>query len=380
MKSLVARVLFLAMLLTGCVRTPAGLLQVSPEEAGLLWQECEVTGFDLAQAEACFGPWPERSEAEVARYSTRTATGLRLTIGSDVYETRHFGLGIIPGWPCDPYVLLKNGRPVSLLWGEFLVYDPDVSLQEIAGKAAWEFSDPHQATIVYNGQDLRRVYGLQAAYCPYELGGKLAFIGKRAGCYFLVYDGRQVGPAFDDVTIAYCCESVLYSPRGAGGHYRFWGERGGKQLAVEVTSSGKEFAIYLLAETLSPVEAAQADLRTLEREEEPILSSEDIVAYDWETHEITLTPAAIERIRALKVPTSGIPFVVCVGREPIYQGAFWTAFSSQSYDGVVIETLRVEQGSMRIALGYPGPDFYQGQDPRSDGRILQALEEAGKRK
>jgi hypothetical protein len=33
---------------------------------------------------------------------------------------------------------------------------------------------------------------------------------------------------------------------------------------------------------------------------------------------------------------------------------------------------------IRLELGYPGPDFFVGQDPRSDPRILDALESAGK--
>jgi len=143
----------------------------------------------------------------------------------------------VPGWPWDPYVLLKNGWPAGLLFGEFVTYDPDLSLQEIAGQPTWEFADARQATVIYGGRDLRRVYGLQATYAPYELEGRLTFIGKRGGRYVLVYDGRQVGPAFDDVTIAYCCEIMLYSAAGGEGRYRFWGERDGQRYVVEVAAA-----------------------------------------------------------------------------------------------------------------------------------------------
>jgi len=33
---------------------------------------------------------------------------------------------------------------------------------------------------------------------------------------------------------------------------------------------------------------------------------------------------------------------------------------------------------IRLELGYPGPDCFVGQDPRSDPRILDALESASK--
>jgi len=233
-KRFLAVLLLLSAVLAACGRA-GPLPSVTPEEAGLSWRECAVSSFDLAQAEACLGlQRPYKSDAERARLGTRGATGLHLTLGGDTYETRHLGLGFIPAWPWDPYVLLKNGRPLSLLLGEFQVYDPDRSLQEIAGQAAWEFADPRQATVIYGGRDLRRVYGLEAAYAPYELGGRLAFIGKRDGRSFLVCDGRQVGPAFDEITIAYCCEIMLYSAGGGEGRYRFWGRRGDQLYVVEV--------------------------------------------------------------------------------------------------------------------------------------------------
>lgn len=114
---------------------------------------------------------------------------------------------------------------------------------------------------------------------------------------------------------------------------------------------------------------------------EAFLSEDDITSYDSQTHEMVLTPAAVERLHTFVVPTSGVPFVVCVGDEPIYHGAFWTLVSSQSSDGVIIETLAAEMhGAVRIELGYPGPDFFQGPDPRPDPRVLQTLERAGKLK
>lgn len=91
------------------------------------------------------------------------------------------------------------------------------------------------------------------------------------------------------------------------------------------------FAIYLLAQKIATNEILKVSLSSLELENKPILSVADIITYSKDTHEIELTPSAYERIGRLKVPMTGIPFVVCVGREPIYSGAFWVSYSSISF-------------------------------------------------
>jgi hypothetical protein len=139
------------------------------------------------------------------------------------------------------------------------------------------------------------------------------------------------------------------------------------------------FAIYLVkGGSVDP----GADLNRLELEPAPYLSLDDIVAYTWATHEIELTETARERVAQLEVPvTMGVPFVVCVGTERIYPGAFWVSYSSVSYDGIVVDTLPAQAGSplVRFQLGYPGsPELFSGEDPRSDPRIQQSLRNAGK--
>ncbi len=141
--------------------------------------------------------------------------------------------------------------------------------------------------------------------------------------------------------------------------------------------AGEGLAIYLPAEKLSPAEVAQADLGTLRLADRPILSSADMVAYAWETHEITLTAPAAKRLSELKVPTSGagIPFVVCAGGERIYSGAFSSIFSSFGFDGVVIVVWPdAQHKTIRIEDNYIG----ELADPRPDPRIREALERAGR--
>jgi hypothetical protein len=144
------------------------------------------------------------------------------------------------------------------------------------------------------------------------------------------------------------------------------------------TGAKQTFAIYLTDPEIPP--ARLAIQSHLELAADPILTVDDIISYVWDTHEITLTAAGLERLHALSVPTHGKSFVVCLDRQLIYAGAFWAAYSSQSFDGVVIDpTLAtLERPVVQIQLGYPGPGFFRGEDPRSDARILAALEGAGK--
>jgi hypothetical protein len=147
-----------------------------------------------------------------------------------------------------------------------------------------------------------------------------------------------------------------------------------------VSSTEREFALYLPAQKLSPHQLSGVDLADLELEDTPILSVDDIVAYSRETHEIELTASAYERIEQLEAPVDGIPFVVCVGRDPIYLGAFWPLYSSLIFDGVVIQMPLMDEPTIQITLGYPSSSFFAGEDPRSDPRILQALAQAGRLK
>jgi hypothetical protein len=144
------------------------------------------------------------------------------------------------------------------------------------------------------------------------------------------------------------------------------------------------FAIYLLSRDIPATELSQIEIGQLTLESSPILSNDDIVSYDKTSHIVELTPAAFGRIQSiftLPAKVDGIPFVVCVGKERIYTGAFWTPLSSLSYDGVVImQPFDSEKTTIQIALGYPVPDVFTGVDPRADPRILKALEQDGKLK
>ena len=146
-------------------------------------------------------------------------------------------------------------------------------------------------------------------------------------------------------------------------------------------SSVGVFDVYLVEQDISPQEMMSANLAELQLEEPPLLTIDDIVAYSWEAHEMELTASAFERIAWLertRLSMGGLPFVVCAGGERIYGGALWTSYSSATYEGIVINVYPASSGQpLPIRLGYPSPEWFEGEDLRSDPRIHRSLEEAG---
>jgi hypothetical protein len=147
-------------------------------------------------------------------------------------------------------------------------------------------------------------------------------------------------------------------------------------------STSEGFAIYLTKNDV-PVAQMQA-LSHVDLADQPIISLNDIISYNWATHEIELTSAAYQKLEAMHFPTNGTSFLVCVDRQPVYWGAFWPSYSSQSFNGVVIIAnpfLHESEGApntIQISLVYPGSSFHQGVDPRSNQQIMDSLVKAGK--
>jgi hypothetical protein len=162
----------------------------------------------------------------------------------------------------------------------------------------------------------------------------------------------------------------------------FSGCNSGNETAA-TTPAAEGFAIYL---TKGDVPVAQMEaLSHVEIADQAVISVKDIISYTKSTHEIELTAEAFQRVGALQVPTSGKSFVVCVNKNPIYWGAFWTPISSQAFSGVTIMVPPFPYGELpantiQIGPGYPSASFYQGEDPRSNPAIMESLQAAGKLK
>jgi hypothetical protein len=144
------------------------------------------------------------------------------------------------------------------------------------------------------------------------------------------------------------------------------------------TTEGEGFAIYLTKEDIPP--AQMEALSHVDIAEQPITSIRDVITYNAQTHELKLTASAFERIAQLDVPVRGKSFMVCVDKNPIYWGTFWTPISSISFDGVTIwkpYNLK-EPHIITLELGYPSSSFYDRDDPRNNPEVLNSLEQAGK--
>jgi hypothetical protein len=222
--------------------TPTPLPTVEPDErvleSGLRWRECPVSSLDWREGEACLG-YSRSALVESGMAGAGVENGgslLRVegVAGDIVYQTRvweRFGLLSAS--------LYENGQRVHTFFDRASGFPPDLSLRLAGDKVAWAYSGERVQTIAYDGRDVRTQYHLDSAYAPYELGGKLAFVGKRDDTGFLVYDGGRTGPLFERIVTAHCCEIGLYAPLGGGERYVFWGERAGSFWVVEVTPAGR---------------------------------------------------------------------------------------------------------------------------------------------
>jgi hypothetical protein len=232
----------LGALLTGC-RSPASTADrgtAGPLAGlGLVWTECRTPGYPQPSWGPGCGDELDWSADPSAPPGTTTDElgGRRLAIGPDVYEVTHDD----PPNSLLHYVLHENGAPVAALAGRFWAHPPSVDLVNLAAKAAWEFDDEdRQATVIYDGRDLRDAYHLDTVRRPHIVGGKLIAIGSRAGRSFVVYDGRQVGPDFDRVYVYHCCEAAITaSVRMGRDAYGFIGARNGAAVGVVISHPGR---------------------------------------------------------------------------------------------------------------------------------------------
>ena len=111
---------------------------------------------------------------------------------------------------------------------------------------------------------------------------------------------------------------------------------------------------------------------------EIVISEEDIVWYNRTSHEIKLTELGVKKIEDLQVSLHGSPFVMKINGETVYNGFFATPISSISLppSDVVIETL-VQNNIVKIQMGYP-PSQFVGEDPRNNPKIFDYFQRINK--
>ena len=148
-------------------------------------------------------------------------------------------------------------------------------------------------------------------------------------------------------------------------------------LPEDSTPVSASFGLYFLADSgMNAWKAAEQELEQLVLAPAPFLSEADISSYDTCNHVLKLTQAGVTHLQAAlgtdAVPSVyGRPFVVSVGTQRIYLGAFWYAYSSLApqvpYIEVLIEPHRIWR------------DYSDGtqSDQRADPRIYRVLKNAG---
>jgi len=135
------------------------------------------------------------------------------------------------------------------------------------------------------------------------------------------------------------------------------------------------FAIYLVADAIDCGRTDPIALDQLHLAAEPVLTEEDVLEYDWQSHSLRVKSSVRERIPA--VGPWGVPFVVVADGQLCYLGALWSTRSSylprvpvcyiqQDLPGPLTElNLRIER-----------PMGDTAADPRSDSRIRRVIGEA----
>lgn len=205
--------------------------------SGLVWLECEVS-YDQYQlwrvADKCFGfplsSWQDEDRARLGENFKRNPFKLydtRNTINGDFYETDNEPGGL--------YTLFRNGKIFAESVSGFTTYSPNRSLQDVGGKVVWELANPENPTIIFDGMDLRQEFNLDAAYLPYNINDNLIFVAKKDSKYFVMYGEEQIGPGFNNISIAYCCGPAGYSIQRVQGQYWFWGVRESRYYLVMIS-------------------------------------------------------------------------------------------------------------------------------------------------
>ena len=139
---------------------------------------------------------------------------------------------------------------------------------------------------------------------------------------------------------------------------------GGFYLTNQQRAASERFGIYLL------------------KNNELVISDDEIVWYNKSSHEIKLTEEGVKKIQALKMVSViyGEPFVLKIGNQEIYNGSFWTPISSVQYHGIAILTLvNTIDNTIKLKMGYPSGSL-QDADPRNDLRIFDHFQKLDKLK
>ncbi|MFN8255713.1 MAG: hypothetical protein U0W24_08500 [Bacteroidales bacterium] len=110
------------------------------------------------------------------------------------------------------------------------------------------------------------------------------------------------------------------------------------------------------------------DLENCEVNETPLLDKYDIDRFDWTSSKIYLTQSGIKKIKELKVPLKGLPFVIKLNGVIIYGAWLWNMVSSYGCDRVWTFQDPIKN-ELKLEFGLGG--FKCGTDPRKDESLIR---------
>jgi hypothetical protein len=144
--------------------------------------------------------------------------------------------------------------------------------------------------------------------------------------------------------------------------------------------AGGAFEIYLIspAAEVNLTDTNCSKIGDINLPKEPIISSEDVVSYNWSRQYFELTYEACQNLSGEleKTGTWHNPFVVVANGERIYRGWFVNAFSS--YWPACPSIWYLPPGGCNYSTGFTiSAGLHENSDLRYDSRIYSALQQAG---
>ncbi len=140
---------------------------------------------------------------------------------------------------------------------------------------------------------------------------------------------------------------------------------------------GKAFGIYLLKDTLLITsDAKKLTIESLQVQDAPIINVNDVTMYNWEEHDIALTPEAFEKFKSVEKKVKsiyGLPFIVMVNQQKIYLGNIYPMYSSYFHEDLPFISVAPFL-EMRIGRA----PLQSVEDKRKDERIYTVMNKFNK--
>ena len=118
------------------------------------------------------------------------------------------------------------------------------------------------------------------------------------------------------------------------------------------------------------------NIKDIRLPDKPLISYKDILGYDT-AHNVLLVKKSI--LDSLDFPRA---WVITVDRQPVYGGWTFYNYMSSICPWVCIvpddSINKISAGKLKIRLGYPNKEYFEGKDPRDNALLLNRLAEDNK--